>query len=350
MKLVMTLLARDEADVVDAQLAFHLHAGVDLVIATDNRSQDGTTEILERYERAGRLVLLREEGEDMRQGEWVTRMARLAATEHGADWVVNADADEFWWPRSGSLKEVLAAVPERYGIVRGCWRHFLPRPVTDEPFSERMTVRLCVPAHPGDKETIYHAHQKVAHRADPDVAIEPGNHDASSPRLAPLRNWHPIEVLHFSLRSPAQLERKALRDWVGWTRNPHGPTLHQELAYAAHRAGRIDEYFDSFALGDDELASGLADGSLAVDTRLRDALRTLAAPDERFLVPDGTRELAFPQPAPGDDARYAGEASVLEDIDGIVRAELRVDAFERRLASLERGTLTRLRDLVRRDS
>ena len=127
-RLVMTLLVRDEADVVDAQIAFHLHAGVDFVVATDNRSSDGTTAILERYERAGVLQLLRESRDDMRQEEWVTRMARLAATDFGADWVLNADADEFWWPRGGSLKDVLDTVPERYGAIRGCWRHFLPRP------------------------------------------------------------------------------------------------------------------------------------------------------------------------------------------------------------------------------
>src|SRR5205807_478130 len=121
MKLVMTLLARDEADIVDAQVAFHLNAGVDYVIATDHRSTDGTTAILERYARAGYLRLLREEDVEYREVEWRTRMARLAASELGADWVINSDADEFWWPRGTDLKEVLTSIPARYGIVRAFW-------------------------------------------------------------------------------------------------------------------------------------------------------------------------------------------------------------------------------------
>jgi hypothetical protein len=43
-------------------------------------------------------------------------------------------------------------------------------------------------------------------------------------------------------------------------------------------------------------------------------------------------------------AAYAAEVSVLADIDGIVRAERRTDRLEERLASLERGPLTRLID------
>jgi hypothetical protein len=84
MKLVMTLLARDEADIVDAQIAYHLPAGVDFVVATDNRSGDGTTEIFERYARDGVLHLIREPGDDLRQSEWVTRMARHLASRSRA--------------------------------------------------------------------------------------------------------------------------------------------------------------------------------------------------------------------------------------------------------------------------
>ena len=119
MKLAMTLLARDEADIVDAQISFHLHAGVDVVVATDNLSEDGTKEVFERYRRDGVLHLLSEEGDDLRQSEWVTRMARYAANELAADWILNADADEFWWPRASSLKDILEAIPARFGVVRG---------------------------------------------------------------------------------------------------------------------------------------------------------------------------------------------------------------------------------------
>jgi Glycosyl transferase family 2 len=343
MKLAMTVLARDEADVIDAQIAFHLHAGVDFVIATDNRSRDGTTNILERYERAGVLHLLREDGDDMRQDEWVTRMARMAATDFGAEWVVNADADEFWWPRGGSLREVLSAVPKRYGVVRGCWRHFLPRPHDGAFFAERMTVRLAEPAFPGDKRTIFHAHQKVAHRGAPDVTIEAGNHNAAGAGLEPVRAWHPVEVLHFSFRSPAQIATKARG---GWVRNAgYEPTDHQLGLDAALREGRIDAFYDSFAVTDEALEHGLADGKLALDTRLRDALRSIREPDGGFRLPsaDEAPILSFPFPGVDENAAYAAEAAVLVDIDGIVRAEGRVDRLEERLASLERGPLARVR-------
>jgi hypothetical protein len=346
MKLVMTLLVRNEADIVDAQIAFHLSAGVDFVIATDNRSEDGTTEILERYEQAGRLLLLRESGDDMRQGEWVTRMARLAATDFGADWVINSDADEFWWPRGGSLKDVLAAVPERYGVIRGAWRHFLPRPVSEEPFSERMTVRLRAPAFPSEKRTIFHAHQKVAHRATADVVVENGNHGAEGIGLEPLRAWHPLEVLHFSIRSPEQIATKSRG---GWLRNEAAePVEHQARLAEAGAQGEAERFYLHHAVTDDALARGLAAGRLATDTRLRDVLRLLRDGDEfRIVGRQAGTQLAFSTPTTEDSVAFLDEISPLLAIDGIVRAEGRADALATRIELLERSLVHRLPGLAR---
>jgi hypothetical protein len=54
MRLVETLVVRDEADIVEAQIAYHLNAGVDFVIATDHESRaTGRPEILESAARQG---------------------------------------------------------------------------------------------------------------------------------------------------------------------------------------------------------------------------------------------------------------------------------------------------------
>jgi hypothetical protein len=268
-------------------------------------------------------------------------MARLAATDLGADWVLNSDADEFWWPRGGSLKDVLAAVPSRYGVVRGCWRHFLPRPDDGSPFYERMTVRLRTPTSPADKSSIYHVHQKIAHRADPEVTIAFGNHTAYGDGLEPLRGWHPIEILHFSHRSFPQMERKSR---FGHGIPAHLVTPDRVAMWEAEREGRLPEYFDSFVVRDEELGHSLAEGTVAIDTRLRDALRSIRAEDGSFLLPEPgeTSPLAFPRPDVAEDAAYAAEAALLVDVDATVRAEERAAWIERRLERLQRGALRRL--------
>ena len=49
MRLAMTLLVRDEADIIEANLRYHRAQGVDFFVVGDNGSEDGTLEILERY-------------------------------------------------------------------------------------------------------------------------------------------------------------------------------------------------------------------------------------------------------------------------------------------------------------
>ena len=204
----MTLLARDERDIVEQHMAFHLAAGVDLVIVTDHASTDGTEEVLARHEREGRVRVIREPDGPFRQREWVTRMARLAATEHGADWVINSDVDEFWWPRGGTIPDVLRSIPWRYGLVQSFVRHFVPVPDDGRPFQERMTLRLAAQAPINDPRSPWRPFRKVIHRAHRCAEVVEGSHSIGGTEFLPLRGWYPLEVLHYPIRTPEQLERK----------------------------------------------------------------------------------------------------------------------------------------------
>jgi hypothetical protein len=316
-KLVQTLVVRDEADIVGAQIDYHLNAGVDFVLATDHDSRDGTTEVLESYEHKGVLRLFREQGE-MRESVWRSEMARLAATEHEADWVINSDADEFWMPRRGTLKEALAAVPQEFGVVWAITRHFLPRPGNMESFAERMTVRLSATSPLNDPTSPYRPHAKAAHRADPEIVVLFGSHDVVT-RLLPLRGWYPADVLHFPFRTREQYERKGVR-------RAHGdkPLGQYVKAFEASERGRVDDFFGSLTVDDETLAAGRRAGSLAVDTRLRDALRE---------GDEGSRL----EGSAGEEARAASEGVALTEAN-IVRTCRRLDVLAARIRSLEERT------------
>ena len=171
----MAMNVRDEEDVLDVNLRYHRAQGVDHFVVTDNGSTDDTPEILRRYEADGMLTLIEEPStQDFRDQAhwWVTRMARLAATDLGADWVVHADADEFWSPVTGTLKQALAEIPEEYSVVLAPRPEFVARPEGPGEFWERMTIR----------EARSRLRPKVAHRAEPDAVLRRGAHEVDVDR------------------------------------------------------------------------------------------------------------------------------------------------------------------------
>ncbi|MGI8460937.1 MAG: glycosyltransferase family 2 protein [Solirubrobacterales bacterium] len=286
MKLVMVMKVRDEIDVVEQTLRYHLALGADQWIVTDNGSTDGTLEVLKRFESEGLLRLIEEPGENFRTEAhgWVTRMARLAATEMDADWVAHVDADEFWLPAEGSLTDSLEAIPDEYGVVLAPRPEFATRSGEGE-WWERMTVR----------ESRSRLRPKIAHRADPEVVLHRGAHDvdiegeeggskhagravmravkedadhAADSRLV----WSPIfpaRVMHFPLRSFEQYKRRVE------TTIFHGgfsDQAHQDLR-DAYDDGRLPELYEKLALSDAEAKAGIEEGRLVEDTRIRDFLR-----------------------------------------------------------------------------
>ena len=335
-KIVMTLLVRDEEDILREHLEYHLNAGVDLVIVTDHRSTDGTSDILASYARDGVVVVLREEEEYAQQAAWQTRMARLASSKHAADWVINSDADEFWWPRDSSLKETLGAVPNRYGVVYGLQHNFIPPLDDDGWFVERMTARLAPAAPINDPATPFRLVVKVAHRGNPRVEIQKGGgHQVFGLEDAVLRTWYPLDVLHFPFRSRTQSMRKYRKTWTGWEHN-----LRADLARARHASdeGRPNAMWDRIALDDAAVHRGLSKGWLVSDVRLRDAF-------ERLRRTDGAPAGLSHRSEPSSDM---SESAVFEEAD-VIRLQRWTDEIQRPVSSLEDGSRTP-RDEARRDA
>jgi glycosyltransferase involved in cell wall biosynthesis len=268
MKLVMTLLVRDEEDIVADNLDFHLAQGVDEVIVTDNGSVDGTLEILRAYEARGLVRIIVEPTDDYSQGRWVTRMARMAATEHKADWVINNDADEFWWPREGTLRTLFEGLGGDVGVVVGHRTNFVPRPEDDRPYWERMTLRERESLNPVGKPLP----PKLAHRAHPEIVVVQGNHRIKGPDVGSEVDDGSIEILHFPMRSYAQFENKIVKGGRAYARNKELPEKTGRTwrrLYETWEQGGLPAHYEASVVAE------AARQDLLEDTRLRDYLEAL---------------------------------------------------------------------------
>jgi BMFP domain-containing protein YqiC len=244
MKLALASSAGAAAEALEAHVDFHLGAGVDTIFI--GASQADVPERLAR--RADVHVVERE-----------TDLLAVAA-EGGADWVIESDVNEFWWPRGGTLKELLELVAPAFGSVQALPREFVPVTQKTEPFSERMIHRL--------------VHSLPQRRY---VGRTGGEGDV-------VRGWFPIEVLRFPVND--------------------GPP-----------GGLYDEQ---------ALRRGVEQGVLSVDTRVRDALRALAA----GRAPEfGRTDLV-------EEARFAADLAALGETD-VAQTRDRMDELEARLSALE---------------
>ncbi len=275
--LVMTLLVRDEEDIVAQNIAFHLAAGVDHFIVTDNLSTDSTPAILGQFARQGVATVIHEPSDTYDQAVWVTRMARLACTEFGASWVIHSDADEFWVAESGSLREYFRRLPADVNVAVAP-RHDFAFPLEDErPWHRAMIYRklhslnhIGLPLPP-----------KVAHRAHPRARVAQGNHEVHDIGTRK-QVTEGLEILHFPVRSRRQFERKIANGGAAYARNrtvPVGVGRGWRRLYARLRTeGSLAAYLQEYGFTAQRIRDGLRDGTLVVDRRVADFVESSASP------------------------------------------------------------------------
>jgi hypothetical protein len=331
MKLVMTLLVRNEADIIEANLDYHLAQGVDFVIVTDHGSSDRTPELLSRYENAGALTVLHEQGDEHHQSVRVTHMAQLAHGRYDADWVIHNDADEFWWPLSGSLRDVFGSIPPQFGQIVVQRRNFLPRPQSTDPFYLRLMYREARSLNLSGRPL----EPKVAHRAHPDVVVAPGNHAISGVQLRRVPVDELLEIFHFPMRSYDQFERKVTQTGTGYE------ALEQRSAEVGRdqlrllelfRTGGLRDYYDQRLLSEEPEPDDLEATGTVLDRRLADYMHALhggippasapAGPATRTLLASGLKAFVELESARRELADQQARATTSERRLSEVQAQL----------------------------
>lgn len=284
MKVALTLLLQSVPEDLDAYLEFHRRAGVDVVLVGGPGASAAAAGVLDRHERDGFVRRMETAGSQ-------TELARVAAGELGAEWVIPSTVEELWWPRGESLKDVLAVIPQRYGVVQALVRTFVPN--AEQPGQtafEARVVRTSLLGPDGSGGAPLDQLLRPIYRASASMTLDPEDWTLGGRRV-PLRAWYPIEVFHY----PAN---------------------------------------GSDALGQRQLDARLAEGTLVVDTRLRDVLGKEDASD--FRVPSVV-----------DDASYAIECAAVGEVD-LVGLDRQIRDLETRITELEAEFWPRFRSIVRR--
>ncbi len=269
----MTLMVRDEADVVGTMLAHHRAQGIDHVIVTDNASIDGTLDVLREFERDGFVTIWHDPEHRKQQWQVVTRMARYAATDLGADWVLNSDADEFWVPRGGgTVRDALGRIPGDVQVFRTPVVNLTGAPARSGSGLGRLVLRdERAPETLQASGIPFHPTPNAVHRGHPEVSISQGNHRADAPGWADADVRSELEVLHLPWRSWRQYEYKVRVSGEAYLANPTlapSPRHHGMLDFRRLTEGWLEAAYVGKHPDPDEVRDGLADGSFVREDRL----------------------------------------------------------------------------------
>ncbi|MCL1593017.1 MAG: glycosyltransferase family 2 protein [Actinomycetia bacterium] len=273
MLLALTLLVRNEQDIIAENLSYHLNAGVDFIIVTDHHSSDSTREIIAPFVPSGQVLLRHEPSAEFQQSLWVTDMARSAHTL-GADWIMNGDADEFWIAPHSNLSSVFAEAQASHGVAVAHRHDFLPTAHDSRPFHESCIYRLRQSTNAQGQPLP----PKVAHRSSPGVVVAFGNHSVTAPGLGPSIDDGSLEILHFPMRSYKQFAEKislgaaALEHTSGLD-----PGIGDTWRFLRNEQDndQLERWYDDRAIDTADIDAKLASGDIVIDVRLRDILRTM---------------------------------------------------------------------------
>lgn len=250
--LIMTLVVRNEDDIIEQNIRFHKAMGVDGFIVLSHNSTDETNTILHKLKDEGLVLeIVFKDGVAHEHSKWVSELIKIAKSKYNAKWVINADADEFYYSNSLNLKtsikmcekaniiwvDSIFLFPEHSGHFFDA-TYFVTRPLqrfeaqmnnilNDSIFSEFIESQGCT---------------KVIHKTFGFRKIEDGNHDVKLFCQNKVQSAD-IRLYHYHIRNYEGLKRKIKR----WSSSiyvlPKDQGMHMRILVDAYKEDRLIELF-----------------------------------------------------------------------------------------------------------
>jgi hypothetical protein len=260
-KLIMTLWVRDEIDIIEHNIEFHLRQGVDFIIASDNGSKDGTREVLETYQKKGVLHLLDDPIQDHSQAESVNKMARIAIDEYGATCIFHCDADEFWHSRSGNLKNEIST-SDKEVLKANVINVLLFDKDGEEAFPQDTRFAVVRPVIPynyiedSKRVNLFYFRYKPSVIFRKYHEVSAGNHAVTDISEAEIGRSKDIIIYHYPLRNKERFYQKIINKGTSYQASKvlkESQGFHNRRWYEAYQNGQLDQAYKELILNDNNI-------------------------------------------------------------------------------------------------
>lgn len=281
-RLIMTLLVKDEEEILEKNIRFHKEMGVDGFIVTSHNSKDKTNEILEKLKEEGIVLeIIYETDPAYHQVKFVDRMIKTAKRKYKADWIINADADEFYYSKSLNLKnEIYVAQKAGCNVIDVESTRIFPEDSSDylnnhyfvkNPFQTFEIEML------GTDNKVFRHYAglyccpKVIHKTKGYRKIEMGNHDVRMFGKKRVTSSN-IVLYHFIIRSyQAQIDKlKRYKESINLISKGFGD--HTRNMIKLYEEGKLKDEFDK-EYGEEIKNVLIREGVLCIDKSLSNFLK-----------------------------------------------------------------------------
>jgi hypothetical protein len=255
----MTILVKNEVDIIEANIRTHSKLGVDAFVIMDNSSTDGTREILSKLQDEFKITIIDEKGY-YQQKKFMTKLAFLAKKIYRPDWIINNDADEFWIPNSGtSLKEYL----NFKGAILRVDRFNMVPPLNslerediffDSIYEVSNQINYRVAKREDISVLLGQASRKVIINPHGVIKINSGNHSAEHIAFWNKRDCNTIKNYHYPIRSYRQFEKRVVtrKEVLEKFPNVKMGDHYRELV-KKYKSGRLEEEYRKFIFNNREI-------------------------------------------------------------------------------------------------